>query len=112
MTWVYYLDDGRGRIKIRYSKNVRARIREFKTIYPEIELVAQERGGCAKESERHDQFKEDWISGEWFHKSDKLIEWIGFVRSSGTFWVYRDIFDQILADNSVAEEYGGIVGWV
>lgn len=81
---VYYLDDDRGRIKIGYSRNVLGRISEFKTLNPEIELMAQECGEYATESARHKQFQTEWIGGEWFLKTDRLAEWVGLVKAFGT----------------------------
>lgn len=80
--FVYYCDDGRDRIKIGYSLNPRSRLREFKTVNPEIELVLIERyrgiDGRELEQKRHEQFQDDRIAGEWFHRSQRLDEWIGF----------------------------------
>jgi hypothetical protein len=80
--WVYYCDDGRGRVKIGYSLNPKSRLREFRTVNPEIEMVLRERSreysGRDLEQKRHDQFKDDHIAGEWFHRSQRLDEWIRF----------------------------------
>lgn len=80
--FVYYCDDGRGRIKIGYSLDPCKRLREFKTVNPEIEMLLRERhkkwDGRELEQKRHDQFSEDHISGEWFHRSQRLDEWIRF----------------------------------
>ena len=82
--WVYYCDDDRGRIKIGYSRNVAGRISEFKTLNPEIELLAQECGEYDTERLRQNQFHSEWIGGEWFLKSDRLVEWIGLVAAFDT----------------------------
>lgn len=80
--FVYYCDDGRDRIKIGYSMNPVSRLREFKTVNPEIEMVFRERHkefeGTELESRRHEQFKDDHIAGEWFHRSERLDDWIRF----------------------------------
>src|SRR5690349_18872766 len=80
--WVYYCDDGRDRIKIGYSINPLARLEEFRTVNPEIEMIFRERRrgffGRELEAHRHDQFRDDRIAGEWFHRSDRLDEWIRF----------------------------------
>jgi|ERR1043166_7734706 hypothetical protein len=81
--FVYYCDDGRGRVKIGYTKHLLARLRELKTVNPEIEMVLRERrlecpDGRELEQKRHDQFKDDHICGEWFHRSQRLDEWIRF----------------------------------
>jgi|ERR1041385_1806604 hypothetical protein len=80
--FVYYCDDGRDRIKIGYSTNPTARLREFRTVNPEIEMVFRERrldiDGRELEQKRHDQFKDDHIAGEWFHRSERLDDWIRF----------------------------------
>lgn len=83
--WVYYCDDGRGRVKIGYSVNPLSRLREFKTVNPEIEMVLRERrreySGRELEARRHEQFKDDHIAGEWFHRSERLEDWIGFLQA-------------------------------
>ena len=80
--FVYYCDDGRGRVKIGYSRDPVKRLREFKTVNPEIELVFRERSevfdGRELEQKRHDQFSQDHIAGEWFYRSQRLDEWIRF----------------------------------
>lgn len=78
--WVYYCDDGRGRIKIGYSLNPWKREAEFKTVNPELEMVVIETaGGRTLEQRRHIQFEKEHIGGEWFLKSDRLADWIDFL---------------------------------
>ncbi len=84
-SWVYYCDDGRDRIKIGYSVNPSSRLAEFRTVNPEIEMVLRERSikhdGRELEQKRHEQFREEHIAGEWYRRSDRLSEWIGFVQA-------------------------------
>lgn len=76
LEWIYYCDDNRGRIKIGYSLNPHARIAEFRTVNPEIELIAMESGLRELERVRHSQFHEERIGGEWFIKSERLEQWM------------------------------------
>lgn len=77
--WVYYCDDGRGRIKIGYSLNPWQRVAEFQTINPEIAMVVTESGDRDLERLRHEQFHEEHIAGEWFLRSERLDEWLEFL---------------------------------
>ena len=80
--YIYYIIDGRRRVKIGYSKTPRVRISSFKTFDPLVDLVAMETGDLELERTRHKQFRREWIGGEWFAKSERLVDWIRMVNAS------------------------------
>lgn len=74
---VYYLRFG-DRIKIGTTCNLRARLDDV----PHDELLATEPGDAQVEGERHMQFVEHWIIGEWFRAVPELMEHIEKLRMS------------------------------
>ncbi len=73
--YVYYAFDGK-RYKIGFSVNPWARVWEFRTVNPAIELKAIEVGTMATEKDRHKQFEAVRHDREWFNDCVELQKFI------------------------------------
>ena len=73
--YVYYagVDE---RVKIGFSTNPWARIKEMKTAIPNLALLAVERGPLSLEGERQTQFDEFHVEHEWFAHVGRLANHI------------------------------------
>lgn len=75
--YVYYARvDSEERIKIGFSANPWARMRDFQTAKPGIRVVATERTTAATELLRHEKFSEFHIDGEWFRFEGELLNFV------------------------------------
>ncbi len=76
--WTYFIQSGvDGPIKIGFTskEDPQERLRDLQTGNPEqLHLIAIIAGNV--ERELHEQFKNDRISGEWFHPSPELLTFI------------------------------------
>ena len=79
--FVYYAVDGQ-KVKIGFSTNPWARVWEFRTILPSIELAAIERGTMATEKARHNQFEPFRVDREWFSRSPEIDSTIKLLASN------------------------------
>jgi len=81
--FVYYAQSG-DQVKIGFSDNPWARVHEFKTANPDIELLGVHRGTPKRESEIHHLFQNLHIKGEWFRAAPELTSHIMSNRQSMT----------------------------
>ncbi|MFD4457683.1 GIY-YIG nuclease family protein [Nocardia sp. NPDC058480] len=72
---VYYLQFG-DRIKIGTTINLQRRLGEI----PHDRVLAIEPGGRALERQRHKEFAEERLTGEWFEPSQRLLAHIKKLR--------------------------------
>ena len=70
---VYYVQRGDGAIKVGTSDHLAARLRHLRSSHGPLQLLATERGSFTKEEERHTQFADDALGGEWFSPSPALM---------------------------------------
>lgn len=79
--WIYLIGSGvDGPIKIGYARNPRFRLSELQVGNPvQLYLLAAFRGGPDVELMLHAVFDEDRMAGEWFKRSDVLVEFIAQV---------------------------------
>jgi hypothetical protein len=73
--YVYYAQSPIG-IRIGFSQNPWARVKEMRGIAPDAQLLATEKATAQVEKERHQQFAADRIEREWFKSSPKLLRHI------------------------------------
>jgi hypothetical protein len=76
--FVYYAQSGK-RVKIGWSQNPWARMLEFKTADPDMQLIGVEYGTVDSERQRQAQFEKERIevNREWFVASQELLQFIG-----------------------------------
>jgi hypothetical protein len=80
--FVYFVQVGTtGPIKIGFTKNEPTmRIRQIQDTSPhKLRWIGYLRGPLSKEGELHKQFAEEWMRGEWFRPSERLL---CFIRDS------------------------------
>lgn len=86
--YVYYVaDSGKlvvnsSRIKIGFSSNPWARIKELRTTIPSLKILATEPGDFDLETKVHQMFAHSRKDGEWFIASQDLIDYVAKLRSS------------------------------
>lgn len=74
---IYFMQAGKGPIKIGFSTNIKSRLPEIQRWHPEeIRLLKTVKGRIEGEKDIHRLFREDRIRGEWFKPSDKLMAFI------------------------------------
>ena len=77
-SWTYFIqsgDDGPIKIGFTSKEDPKERLRDLQTGNPaKLHLIATISGDV--ERELHEQFKHDRISGEWFHASPELVNFI------------------------------------
>lgn len=77
---IYFIKGG-GFVKIGYSKNPRARLKELQTGNPnKLKLLATMPGTYSTEATLHEMFKSQRAHGEWFHNNGKLTKCIHALR--------------------------------
>lgn len=65
------------RVKIGFSKDVRRRISELQTFFPdELELLLTTPGSVMIEHALHARFKEFAVKGEWFRYAEPIATYI------------------------------------
>ena len=75
--YVYFVGASRGDIKIGYSKNPWARVRDMQTSNnKELRLLGSFRGTRADETKLHQQFSDINVRGEWFKRTPELLDFI------------------------------------
>lgn len=80
--YVYYaLCESKEKIKIGFSANPWARIKELDGDYEGVVLIAMEKGTYATETERHTQFSKFWVEREWFRFEGELKDYVVKLRS-------------------------------
>jgi hypothetical protein len=68
MSFVYFVQDERGRVKIGYSVNTDKRMYAMRSDNADmLRVVRLVDGGLATERWLHKRFDHLWIAGEWFH---------------------------------------------
>ncbi len=72
--YVYYCEDGFGRVKIGSALDPSARIESSRTFCPEAKLLATEVGTQELEYQRQEQFKAYRVSREWFRLEGELLK--------------------------------------
>lgn len=77
-----YFAGNKERIKIGFSHNPWARIRELKTAFPEMEIIATLKNTKEYENELHNKFKHLNISREWFKREKEIDDFINTVVST------------------------------
>jgi len=71
--YVYYVGIPNGdRVKIGFSKNPWSRLATLKTTEPSLEILATEKATMSCEKDRHSEFKNSRIDGEWFSLTPSL----------------------------------------
>jgi len=86
--YVYYVADrsnfvaGRSLIKIGFSSNPWARIKELRTAIPGLDILGMEPGDFDHEVSIHQKFKHLRKDGEWFLASEELTGYVATLRSS------------------------------
>ena len=86
--YVYYVADrsnfvaGRSRIKIGFSSNPWARIKELRTAVPGLEILATEAGNFDMEVALHNKFNHLRGEGEWFLSTPELMDYVAKLRSN------------------------------
>lgn len=80
---VYFIQSGSdGPIKIGKAENPMGRLAQMQVGSPiALRLLGSIPGGIADERRLHEQFKQDWLRGEWFTPSAALVRYIGRVTS-------------------------------
>lgn len=74
---VYFIDDGRGAIKIGISDHPPSRVHTIQRYHAvEIRLLATTPGAHRRENELHEMFAHIQLKGEWFLKTQELLEFI------------------------------------
>jgi hypothetical protein len=74
---VYYARQPSGLIKIGTSTKVRSRVRQIERDEGcSLVILATEPGGRRMESQRHGEFKDYRVKGEWFKPGARLLRWI------------------------------------
>jgi hypothetical protein len=77
--FVYFVQVGTtGSIKIGFTKNDPAlRIRQLQDTSPhKMRWIGYLRAPRSKEADLHKQFAEEWMRGEWFHSSERLLSYV------------------------------------
>lgn len=78
--YVYYAMARKSQeMKIGFSQNPWARMKEFSAARPGLKIVATEKTTAATERVRHEQFEELRISGEWFKFEEPLISFVNSI---------------------------------
>lgn len=72
-SWVYYARRGDGNIKIGVATNLRARLGHLTAEHGALDLLATEQGSYDVETQRHTEFDEFRVEGEWFRPSVELL---------------------------------------
>lgn len=78
--YVYYVADS-SRIKIGFSSNPWARFSELRVANPGILMLGTEPGDRSLERQRHQEFKDMRITGEWFYRKSPLTDFVASLRS-------------------------------
>jgi len=74
--FIYVVRAG-GRVKIGFSKDVKRRISELQTFFPdELELLLATPGSIVIERSLHDRFKEFAIKREWFRYAEPIAAFV------------------------------------
>jgi len=73
--YVYYVNYGE-KVKIGFSKNPWARLSDLRVAIPGAQLISTEKGTLQLEKDRHFQFREYRLEGEWFSYRDELLDHI------------------------------------
>lgn len=85
--YVYYVADksnfvvGTSLIKIGFSSNPWARIKELRTALPNLEILGVEQGDFDLEVSIHERFKSLRKDGEWFVSGKELVDYVAKLRS-------------------------------
>lgn len=75
--WVYFITDGVGHVKIGYTVDVSARVRELQVGNPfPLSVIAAVKGGAQLERELHRRFAEHRMCGEWFKLAPEIVDYI------------------------------------
>lgn len=80
---IYFIQatDGTGPVKIGYSKEPSARIRDFQTVSAKpLQVIAIIPGNLMAEQRLHRRFAHLREHGEWFRVEDELLEFLTFLR--------------------------------
>lgn len=85
--YVYYASSQDGKfVKIGFSKNPWSRVKEA-SVWGITTLVATEKGKFSLEHQRHEEFKDLRLDGEWFKFEGKLKEHIDLLRKHSRNYV-------------------------
>ena len=70
---IYFVGNGKGQVKIGYSKDPQSRLLSLQTGSPyPLELLAVKPGGQNAEVELHTKYADDRLEGEWFQSTPAL----------------------------------------
>lgn len=107
--WIYYLQIDEKTIKIGYSKDVTARMRQYA---PTVKLLAVEPGTPKLERARHSLFHAHLSHGrEWFQDAPELQAWIaGVLAKHGdpSDWAYTYTTPQTSRQVTAPRGYRGV----
>lgn len=83
--YVYYAyDEVHGEVKIGFSTNPWARVKELVVGRPGITLLAVEKGDRVTERERHQSFEQHRLNGEWYQYSLEIQTLVSSLRATTT----------------------------
>lgn len=79
---VYFIQQGEdGPIKIGFSKNPEARLKQLQPSTPApLRILRTIQGGRSREQSIHGRFQNDRLKGEWFRPTPELLEYIATAR--------------------------------
>ena len=75
--WVYFITDGMGHVKIGYTGDVAARLRELQACNAfTLRILGVLSGGHEAEGILHKRFAAHRVRGEWFRLNSEILEFI------------------------------------
>lgn len=79
-TWIYFIREADGPVKIGVAKNPRERIATLQCGNPRpLEIVGVWRGYHFEERQLHERFEHLRLAGEWFEPTDELLAYIAAI---------------------------------
>jgi hypothetical protein len=77
MSFVYFIENERGEVKIGHASDVARRAGHLRTANAhKLDIVGVIRGGVEMERQIHAMFSNSRFYREWFYKTDEMAEWI------------------------------------
>lgn len=101
---IYFIQQGNdGPIKIGITWDVKKRFDHMKTFSPHpLRILAIINGDSKKERLLHQKFKKEWLQGEWFKSSERLMQFIQTLEKNKTTEIEMD-GEKLLAPFDMAE---------